>query len=139
MWSAADAGNGPRHGSITCTCIRQGSGWLIEALHNDETGGIAESRGRSGRTDHPMSNTARAVRSSLVVVALTLTGFNGIVEGLNAIHFADTPGMKVATATQLLYGFSAAAALVRCYRAGHRLAAVGLATGRTCPYLISKI
>jgi hypothetical protein len=86
-----------------------------------------------------MSNTARAVRSSLVVVALTLTGFNGIVEGLNAIHFADTPGMKVATATQLLYGFSAAAALVRCYRAGHRLAAVGLATGRTCPYLISKI
>jgi hypothetical protein len=59
-----------------------------------------------------MSNTARAVRYSLVVVALTLTGFNGIVEGLNATHFADTPGMKVATATQLLYGFSAAAALV---------------------------
>ena len=57
-----------------------------------------------------MSRTARAVRYSLVVVALLLTGYNGIVEGLNASNFADTLGMKVATATQLLYGFSAAAA-----------------------------
>lgn len=31
MWSS-----GSRRGRITCTCARQGSGWLIEALDNDE-------------------------------------------------------------------------------------------------------
>ena len=40
-WSSADAGGGPRHGSITCACIRQGSGWLIEVLNNNEAGDAA--------------------------------------------------------------------------------------------------
>jgi len=55
------------------------------------------------------ANTIR--RYSLVGIALLLTGYNGIVEGINAAHVADSPGMKVATAAQLLYGFGAAAAL----------------------------
>ena len=44
MWSGADSGGGPRRGCITCACILQGSGWLIEALHNNEAGDVAESR-----------------------------------------------------------------------------------------------
>ena len=38
-WSGADAGGGPRHGRIRCACIREGSGWLIEALDNTEVRG----------------------------------------------------------------------------------------------------
>lgn len=34
MWSS-----GSRRGRITCTCVRQGSGWLIEALNNNEARG----------------------------------------------------------------------------------------------------
>jgi len=54
---------------------------------------------------------ARSARYGIVIVALLLTGYNGVVEGINATRFADTPGMKVATATQLLYGLGAVAAL----------------------------
>jgi hypothetical protein len=48
----------------------------------------------------------------VVIVALRLTAYNGLVEGINATRFPDTPGMKVATATQLLYGVAAVAALL---------------------------
>lgn len=50
MWSSADASVVPRRGTITCTCTRHGHGWLIEALHNDETGNVGESRGSPTRS-----------------------------------------------------------------------------------------
>ena len=50
MWSRADAGGGPRRGSITCACISHGSGWLIDQLHNNEAGDVAESRGSPTRS-----------------------------------------------------------------------------------------
>ena len=50
MWSGAADGGGPRRGSITCACIRRGSGWLIEALHNNEAGDVAASRGNPTRS-----------------------------------------------------------------------------------------
>ena len=50
MWSSADTSGVPRHGTITCACTRQGRGWLIEALHNDETGNVEESRGSPTRS-----------------------------------------------------------------------------------------
>ncbi|MGH2375344.1 MAG: hypothetical protein ACRDIC_17965 [bacterium] len=53
----------------------------------------------------------RTIRLGLVAVALLLTGYNGLVEGVNATHYADTLGMKLATATQLGYGITALAAL----------------------------
>ena len=49
-WSGAADGGGPRRGSITCACIRRGSGWLIEALHNNEAGDVAASRGNPTRS-----------------------------------------------------------------------------------------
>jgi hypothetical protein len=58
----------------------------------------------------------------------------GIVEGFNATHFADAPGMKVATAGQLLYGFSAAAAHGRCgHRAGPLPVRASVGVGERCP------
>ena len=50
MWSGAADGGGPRRGRITCACIRRGSGWLIEALHNNEAGDVAASRGNPTRS-----------------------------------------------------------------------------------------
>jgi len=47
-----------------------------------------------------------------VTVVVALTAYNGVVEGINATHYADTFGMKVATATQLAYGAFAVLALV---------------------------
>ena len=35
-WSATEGDRVARRGSITCACTRHGSGWLIDALHNDE-------------------------------------------------------------------------------------------------------
>lgn len=48
---------------------------------------------------------------ALLVLLLLLTAFNGLVEGISATHYADTRGMRLATATQLLYGGLALAAL----------------------------
>jgi hypothetical protein len=45
-WSGADAAGRVRRGRITCACIREGPGWLIEALRNDEATDVADSRGR---------------------------------------------------------------------------------------------
>ncbi|HEV8357204.1 MAG TPA: hypothetical protein VGQ17_10610, partial [Gemmatimonadales bacterium] len=55
------------------------------------------------------------LRYTVVGIALLLTGYNGLIEGINATHVADTPGMKVATATQLLYGFAAVAAIAAIF------------------------
>ena len=51
---------------------------------------------------------------ALVLLVLLLLGcaYNGIYEGLRATSYADTPGMKVAMVTQILYGFFSLAALV---------------------------
>jgi uncharacterized protein (TIGR02246 family) len=37
-WSTASDGGGPRRGTITCTLAWHGTGWLIDALHNEESG-----------------------------------------------------------------------------------------------------
>ena len=55
----------------------------------------------------PFPRVATAFRYSLVGIALLLTAYNGVIEGINAMRVADTTGMKVATATQLLYGIAA--------------------------------
>ena len=39
MWSGAGASGRSRRGRITCACVRDGSGWLIEALDNNEMRG----------------------------------------------------------------------------------------------------
>lgn len=46
------------------------------------------------------------------MLPLLLTAYNGLVEGVNATHFADTAGMRAATVTQLLYGVLGAGALL---------------------------
>lgn len=55
------------------------------------------------------------LRYAVVAMALLLSGYNGIIEGIQATHVADTPGMKVATATQLLYGFAGIAAIAAIF------------------------
>jgi hypothetical protein len=64
------------------------------------------------RVNEHMPKVLLVLRYSVVIVALLLTGYKGLVEGVNATHVADTPGMKVATATQLLYGVTAVAAIL---------------------------
>ena len=53
----------------------------------------------------------RLWRYVVIVLMLGLSAYNGLLEGTNAVRFATTPGMKIATATQLLYGVAAACAL----------------------------
>lgn len=48
-WSTSEAAGVARHGRITCRCSRHESGWLIESLHNDEAGSVAETRGHPSR------------------------------------------------------------------------------------------
>jgi hypothetical protein len=59
-----------------------------------------------------MPKISRSLRLLGVALPLLLTAYNGLVEGVNATHFADTVGMRVATVTQLLYGVFGAAALL---------------------------
>ncbi len=47
------------------------------------------------------SGVWRALALGLLVILLLASAYNGLVEGLNAIHYADTPGMQVATVTRL--------------------------------------
>lgn len=37
-WSTASDGGVPRRGTITCSLAWHGTGWLIDALHNEESG-----------------------------------------------------------------------------------------------------
>ena len=54
----------------------------------------------------------RAIALGILVIFLLAGAYNGLVEGINATHHADTPGMRVATVTQLLYGVAAVVALL---------------------------
>jgi hypothetical protein len=53
-----------------------------------------------------------AIALSVLVVLLLASAYNGLVEGLSATRYADTPGMRAATITQLLYGGCAVVALL---------------------------
>jgi len=48
----------------------------------------------------------------VLVLALLASAYNGLWEGWSELHNDDTPPMRVATATQLLYGLAALLALV---------------------------
>jgi hypothetical protein len=50
------------------------------------------------------SKLTRVLLALPLLAFLLLTAYNGLVEGWNATHFADTLGMKIATALQLAYG-----------------------------------
>ncbi|HEV8149533.1 MAG TPA: hypothetical protein VGP61_05050 [Gemmatimonadales bacterium] len=54
----------------------------------------------------------RVLGLGVLVLLLLATGYNGLVEGVSATHYADTGGMQVATVTQLLYGVLSVAALL---------------------------
>ena len=54
----------------------------------------------------------RLVGLVLLVALLLACVYNGLVEGWNELQNDDTPPMRVATATQLLYGLAAAGALI---------------------------
>ena len=54
----------------------------------------------------------RAIGLCVLLLLLGFTAYNGIIEGVAATHYATTRGMQVATAGQLLYGFTAAATLL---------------------------
>jgi hypothetical protein len=91
-------------------------------------------RGLSGmrpQTPYPlgidMTRTWRILGLSVVVLILLVTTYNGLVEGMLATRFADTPGMRVATGTQLLYGVFGAATLVALM--ARRSWVVGLLSG----------
>lgn len=43
-WSTVEASAVARHGRITCTCVRHGSAWLIEALRNVDVEPPGDSR-----------------------------------------------------------------------------------------------
>jgi len=58
-----------------------------------------------------MSGLRRHVLALPLAVFLLFTTYNGFVEGYNATHYADTPGMKVATGFQLAYGLLGALGL----------------------------
>jgi hypothetical protein len=59
-----------------------------------------------------MTKRWQLAASALIALVLLATAYNGVVEGLNATHAASTPGQRVATVTQLVYGVFAALALV---------------------------
>jgi len=57
------------------------------------------------------ARAGRAIALGILVLLLLAAAYNGLYEGINATHYADTPGMRVATVTQLLYGVTGLAAL----------------------------
>ena len=59
-----------------------------------------------------MSRPARWIGLGLLVLALLFCAYNGLVEGWRELHNDDTPAMRVATVTQLLYGAAATLALL---------------------------
>jgi uncharacterized protein (TIGR02246 family) len=48
-WVTAGDARVSRRGTIACTLVWHGKGWLIDALHNEESGGARDSRTRRGR------------------------------------------------------------------------------------------
>jgi peptidoglycan/LPS O-acetylase OafA/YrhL len=54
----------------------------------------------------------RLIGLVLLVALLLACVYNGLVEGWNELQNDDTPPMRVATATQLLYGAAALGALI---------------------------
>ena len=54
----------------------------------------------------------RGLGLAVLVLLLAASAYNGLVEGINELHNNDTPWMRVATVTQLLYGAAAVAALL---------------------------
>ena len=54
----------------------------------------------------------RAIALGVLVLLLLVTAYNGLVEGVIATRHAGTPGMRVATVTQLLYGICSVVALL---------------------------
>jgi hypothetical protein len=49
-WSMCPESGLSRRGRISCTCLRDESGWLIEALQNLEDRSVGKSGGRPGRS-----------------------------------------------------------------------------------------
>lgn len=54
----------------------------------------------------------RGLALGVLVILLVASVYNAVVDGMPATHYADTPGMQLATVTQLMYGGFALAALV---------------------------
>ena len=59
-----------------------------------------------------MSRALRWIGLGLLVLALLACAYNGLWEGWLELHNDDTPAMRVATVTQLLYGAAATLALL---------------------------
>jgi len=59
-----------------------------------------------------MTKSWQRILTTVILLLLLATAYNGIVEGLNATHFASTTGQRIATLTQLGYGVLALAAMV---------------------------
>lgn len=63
-----------------------------------------------------MTTTGRYLLAVPLALCLLLTTYNGIVEGYNATHYADTAWMKAATVFQLAYGVLGAIGLYAMVR-----------------------
>jgi hypothetical protein len=59
-----------------------------------------------------VSRALRWIGIGLLVLALLACAWNGLREGSRELHNDDTPAMRVATVTQLLYGALAVLALL---------------------------
>ena len=83
----------------------------------------------------------RAVALGILVIFLLAAAYNGLYEGINATHYADTPGMQAATVTQLLYGVTGFAALcgLLCRQQWVRWAVLGCFVAATLTALLAPV